>query len=116
MSTKNWGKIRGTFSILITSQIVNLKTIRDVLVLRQCYQCGGETLGPVVKHSVCDSTVDSVLTHTSPWTSKIMGFHRVWVPKEVNIGCLRQAGDFLYGCKYYIRLFTNEISDMSWFQ
>ena len=44
------------------------------------------------------------------------GFHRVWVPKEVNIGCLWQAGDFFYGCKYYIRLFMSEISDMSWFQ
>ena len=43
------------FVILITSQIVNLKTIGDVLVFRQCYQCGGETLGPVVKHSVHDS-------------------------------------------------------------
>ena len=41
--------------MLITSQIVNLKEIGDVLVLRECYQCGGETLGPVVKHSVRDS-------------------------------------------------------------
>ena len=29
--------------------------IGEVLVLRKCYQCGGETLGPVVKHSVSDS-------------------------------------------------------------
>ena len=44
--------------MLIISQIVNLKMIRDVLVFTKCYQCGGgETLlvGPVVKHSVCDS-------------------------------------------------------------
>jgi hypothetical protein len=43
------------FLILITSQIVNLKMIGDVLVLKKCYQCGGETLGTVVKHSVRDS-------------------------------------------------------------
>ena len=43
------------FVILITSQIVNLKTIGDVLAFRKCYQCGNETLGPVVKHSVRDS-------------------------------------------------------------
>jgi hypothetical protein len=43
------------FLLLMTSQIVNLKMINDVLVLRECYQCGGETLGPVVKHSVRDS-------------------------------------------------------------
>ena len=35
----------------ITSQITNLKKIRDVVGLRECYQCGGETLiDPVVKH------------------------------------------------------------------
>ena len=34
------------------------------------------------------ATVDSVLSHTPPWTSNIMGYHRVWIPKEVNIGCL----------------------------
>jgi hypothetical protein len=44
------------FLILITSQIVNLKVIGEVLVLIKCYQCGGETLGPVVKHSVSDSS------------------------------------------------------------
>jgi hypothetical protein len=38
--------------ILITSQIVNFKMIGDVFILIKCYQCGGETLGPVVKHSV----------------------------------------------------------------
>ena len=27
------------------SQIVNLKIIGDVLVLRRCYQCSGETVG-----------------------------------------------------------------------
>ena len=32
--------------------------IGEVLVLRKCYQCGGETLGPMVKHSVRDSTVE----------------------------------------------------------
>ena len=35
--------------------------IRDVFVLRKCYQCGGELetlVGPVVKHSsVRDSTI-----------------------------------------------------------
>ena len=58
--------------ILLTSQIVNLKVISDVLELRKCYQCGGETLVPVVKHSVSDSkgrgqgshlvTLDKILT------------------------------------------------------
>jgi hypothetical protein len=38
--------------MLITPQIVNLKTFGDVLGLRKCYQCSGETLDPVVKHSV----------------------------------------------------------------
>jgi hypothetical protein len=27
-----------------------LKVIGEVLGLRECYQCGGETLDPVVKH------------------------------------------------------------------
>jgi len=52
----NQGKIRGMFLLFIISQIVNLKMIRDVLVFIKCYQCGGETLGPVVKHSVRDSS------------------------------------------------------------
>ena len=43
------------FLILITSQIVNFKMNGDVLRLRKCYQCGGETLDPVVKHSVSDT-------------------------------------------------------------
>ena len=43
------------FSIHMKTQIVNLKTIGEVFVLRKSYQCGGETLGPVVKHSVRDS-------------------------------------------------------------
>jgi hypothetical protein len=47
---KNRKKIRGMFWILITSQIVNLKMAGGVLGLRKCYQCGGETLAPVVKH------------------------------------------------------------------
>jgi hypothetical protein len=41
--------------MFITSQIVNLRMINEVLRLRRCYQCGGETLVPVVKHSVSDS-------------------------------------------------------------
>ena len=41
--------------MLITSQIANLRMIGDVLELRKCYQCGGETLVPVVKHSVSDN-------------------------------------------------------------
>ena len=44
------------FTMIINSQIVDLKMIRKALVLIKCYQCGGETLGPVVKHSVRDST------------------------------------------------------------
>lgn len=40
------------FLILITSQIVNLKMNGYVLELRECYQCGGETLVPMVKHLV----------------------------------------------------------------
>ena len=55
-STTNQQKIRGMFLLLITSQIINLKMIGEVLGLRECYQCGGETLVPVVKHSVRDST------------------------------------------------------------
>jgi hypothetical protein len=43
------------FLIFVISQIVNWKIIEDVLGLRKCYQCGGETLVPVVKHSVSDS-------------------------------------------------------------
>ena len=41
--------------MIINSQIVDLKMIREALVLIKCYQCGGETPGPVVKHSVRDS-------------------------------------------------------------
>jgi hypothetical protein len=55
-------KIKEIFLILIASQIVNLKMIGDVLVLIKCYQCGGETLGPVVKHSVRD-TVHQLMIH-----------------------------------------------------
>ena len=43
------------FTMTIISQIVDLKMISKALVLIKCYQCGGETLGPVVKHSVRDS-------------------------------------------------------------
>ena len=43
------------FQILITSQIVNLKRIRGRFGFIKCYQCGGETLVPVVKHSVSHS-------------------------------------------------------------
>ena len=32
--------------------------IEDVLVFIKCYQCGGETLGPVVEHSVRDSRMN----------------------------------------------------------
>ncbi len=42
----------------MSSQIVNLKVIEGVLVLRKCYQCGGETLVPVVKHPLHDSNID----------------------------------------------------------
>jgi hypothetical protein len=54
-STTNLGKIGGMFLLLINSQIVNLKMIEEVLGLRECYQCGGETLVPAVKHSVRDT-------------------------------------------------------------
>jgi hypothetical protein len=43
--------------MLITPQIVNLKMIECVFVHRKRYQCGGETLGTVVKHSVRDSNI-----------------------------------------------------------
>ena len=36
---------------LMISQIVNLKMICDDLGLRKCYQCGGETLNPMVSES-----------------------------------------------------------------
>ncbi len=45
------------FLILIISQTVNLKMVEDVLGLIKCYQCGGETLVPMVKHSVSHSTL-----------------------------------------------------------
>ena len=48
------------FLILIASRIINLKMIKDVLVLGKYYQCGdSDSLGPVVKHSVVvrDSTI-----------------------------------------------------------
>jgi hypothetical protein len=44
-STKNQEKIRRMFLMHIISQITNLKVIGEVLGLRECYQCGGETLG-----------------------------------------------------------------------
>jgi hypothetical protein len=47
--------------IMTTSEIANFKMIGDVIELRECYQCGGETLGPVVKHSVRDSTKVDVI-------------------------------------------------------
>ena len=43
------------FLILITSQIVNFKMSEDVLWRRGSYQCGGETLVPMVKHPLRDS-------------------------------------------------------------
>lgn len=39
---KNQGKIKSMFKIYLISQIVNLKMISEVLVLRKCYQYGGE--------------------------------------------------------------------------
>jgi translation initiation factor 2 beta subunit (eIF-2beta)/eIF-5 len=45
------------FLLLIISQIVDLKMIRERLWFIKCYQCGGETLVPVVKHSVSDTTL-----------------------------------------------------------
>ena len=44
-SAKNQGKIREMFLILVTSQIINLKMIGDVLEPRKCYQCGDSTHG-----------------------------------------------------------------------
>ena len=55
-SAINQGKIREMFLRLVTSQIINLKTIGDVLELRKCYQCGGETLVLAVKYSVSDAS------------------------------------------------------------
>ena len=49
-STKNQEKITKMFLMHIIFQITNLKAIGEVLGLRECYQCGGETLDPVVKH------------------------------------------------------------------
>ena len=48
-------KIGGMFLIFITFQIVNLKTIGDVLGFRKCYQCDGETDPVKHWHSVSDS-------------------------------------------------------------
>lgn len=45
--------------MLITSQIVDLKMIGVVLVLRKRYQCGGgETLSPVVKYSFFEYAIN----------------------------------------------------------
>ena len=44
---------KGRISLLLMSQCqkyVILPSYRDALGLRECYQCGGETLDPVVKH------------------------------------------------------------------
>ena len=52
-SGKNWR----IFLMFRTSQIVNLKKVGNVFGPKKRYQCGGgETLDPVVKHSVSDST------------------------------------------------------------
>ena len=51
-SSKNQGKSGLIFLMLVNIQIVNLKTIKDVLWFIERYQCGGETLVPVVKHPV----------------------------------------------------------------
>jgi len=32
------------------------------------------------------STVDSVLTHSDPWTPKAMGYYRVWVSRMCGHG------------------------------
>ena len=45
------------FLIPINSQINYLSIVGVVLGLKNPYQCGGETLVPVVKHSVSDSTL-----------------------------------------------------------
>jgi hypothetical protein len=59
---------------------VIFKKIIDVLVFRECYQCGqcgGETLGPVVKHSVRDSRLAigsfqaAVLLPVTFWSSRL---------------------------------------------
>jgi len=63
----------------MSSQIVNWKIVEGVLGLKKCYQCGGETLVPVVKHPLCDSgTVELVLTHTPWWTTGAMGYGGLW--------------------------------------
>jgi hypothetical protein len=63
------------FLILIISQIKNLKIVEDVLGLRKCYQCGGETLDPVVKHSVSDSMGSHPLTADSQFGSLLIHVH-----------------------------------------
>ncbi len=44
--------------------------IRKGLGFTKCYQCGGETLVPVVKHWVCDSTIQSYLLGIIVWQAK----------------------------------------------
>ena len=64
---KNQGKIRGMFLLLISSQIVNLKMIGKVLVLKKCYQCGGETLvsrRKALGNTMRDSSIRLVLQIT----------------------------------------------------
>jgi hypothetical protein len=41
-----------------------------------------QTITP--RHVRVPTTVNSVITHTSPWTQKSMGFCRVWDPREVT--------------------------------
>ena len=61
-STINKEKNTGMILMLIVSQIINLKITTGVSGLTMSYQRGGETLVPVVKHCVSDSTVEIPLT------------------------------------------------------
>ena len=45
------------FLILVTFQIINSKTIGDILEHKKCYQYGGKTLVPMAKHSVSEYSI-----------------------------------------------------------
>ena len=65
--------------LILTSQIVSVKIIGDVLELGKCYQCGGETPDPASVSDNLDQAKSIKTIKTSrdlfhnPWFSRLMG-------------------------------------------
>jgi len=78
------------FLILIASQIVNFKMSEDVIWRRGSYQCGGETLVPVVKHSVSNSMESSQLGRQ---TSADRPTSHIFLSSRVPQQCVRKHYD-----------------------